>query len=84
MRIIFLGTPDFAVASLNALIQHKFDVKLYNINFLTFKKKMQLINKLLFNNYSLKVKSTDDLYFLTDLNIWYDIPRINKIIVKKL
>lgn len=26
MRIIFLGTPDFAVASLNALIQHKFDV----------------------------------------------------------
>ncbi|MBP6625646.1 MAG: methionyl-tRNA formyltransferase [Chitinophagaceae bacterium] len=26
MRIIFLGTPDFAVASLNALIVHKFDV----------------------------------------------------------
>ena len=26
MRIIFFGTPDFAVASLEALVQSKFDV----------------------------------------------------------
>jgi methionyl-tRNA formyltransferase len=26
MRIVFLGTPDFAVASLKALIEHKFEV----------------------------------------------------------
>lgn len=26
MRIVFFGTPDFAVASLNALVEHEFDV----------------------------------------------------------
>ena len=26
MKIVFLGTPDFAVASLDILIQNKFDV----------------------------------------------------------